>query len=240
MPIHIKAEKEQLSPLVIAPGDPDRSKYIAENYLEDVTCYSEYRQLFGYTGKYKGVPVSVQTTGMGVPSCMIVCEELVMLGATHIIRIGTCGGLQPFLNLGSSIIATSAWGSKSTIARIVENEDYCPTSDFTTLLELYAQVKDKENTHLGPITTEALFYQDLETYLHPLGKLGCLAVEMEAAGLFALGAKHNIKTACILTVSDLVYSGAMERASEEKILEGVEMNTQVVLDALYSIKQKNK
>ena len=123
---------------------------------------------------------------MGVPSCMIVCEELVMLGATHIIRIGTCGGLQPFLNLGSSIIATSAWGSKSTIARIVENENYCPTSDSATLLELYSQVKDKENTHLGPITTEALFYQDLETYLHPLGKLGCLAVEMEAAGLFAL------------------------------------------------------
>ena len=84
------------------------------------------------------------------------------------------------------------------------------------------------------------FPHPLKFYLHPLGKLGCLAVEMEAAGLFALGAKHNIKTACILTVSDLVYSGAMERASEEKILEGVEMNTQVVLDALYSIKQKNK
>ena len=146
MPIHIKAEKEQLSPLVIAPGDPDRSKYIAENYLEEVKCYNEYRQLLGYkykgfqystnngsaismiVWKYKGIPISVQTTGMGVPSCMIVCEELVMLGATHIIRIGTCGGLQPFLNLGSSIIATSAWGSKSTIARIVENENYCPTS----------------------------------------------------------------------------------------------------------------
>ena len=85
MPIHIKAEKEQLSPLVIAPGDPDRSKYIAENYLEEVKCYNEYRQLLGYTGKYKGIPVSVQTTGMGVPSCMIVCEELVMFGATHII-----------------------------------------------------------------------------------------------------------------------------------------------------------
>ena len=161
MPIHIKAEKEQLSPLVIAPGDP-RSKYIAENYLEEVKCYNEYRQLLGYTGKYKGIPISVQTTGMGVPSCMIVCEELVMLGATHIIRIGTCGGLQPFLNLGSSIIATSAWGSKSTIARIVENENYCPTSDSATLLELYSQVKDKENTQ-DFITTEALFYQD--TYL---------------------------------------------------------------------------
>ena len=240
MPIHIKAEKGQLAPFVIVPGDPDRSKYIAENHLEEVECYTEYRQLLGYTGKYKGVPVSVQTTGMGVPSCMIVCEELAMLGATHIIRIGTCGGLQPFLKLGCSIIASAAWGSKSTVARIVENKNYCPTSDFSTLLELYTHAKDKDNTHLGPITTEALFYQDLETYLHPLSKLGCLAVEMEAAGLFALGAKHKIKTACILTVSDLVYSSSLKRASEEKILEGVEINTQIVLDTLYSINKKNE
>ena len=235
MPIHLKTEKSQLAPFVIVPGDADRSTYIAENYLKDVVCYTKYRHLLGYTGTYKGVKISVQTTGMGVPSCMIVCEELVMLGAKCLIRIGTCGGLQEYMKLGETVLATTAWGSRETVAKIVENEKFCPTPDLETLLLLQQNIKNKQKCYSGPITTGELFYDNIEKNLIPQAKLGCLAVEMETAGLFALGAKYNLKTACILTISDLVSGESLERASEEAILKGVEKNTLAILDTIYMI-----
>ena len=234
MPIHIRTDK--VSPFVIVPGEANRAKFIAENYLEDVFCYTEYRHLLGYTGTYKGVPVSVQTTGMGVPSSMIVFEELAMLQAKVIVRIGTCGGLQPYMETGNSVVGISAWGSKPTVERIVDNKDYCPIANIELSNLLYDNISSKQKTFIGPIISNDLFYIDLPKHLHPLTKLGCLAVEMEAAGLFAAGAKHKITTGCLLTVSDLVYSDNLVRASDELILEGVKKNAVAILESFYKMK----
>ena len=230
MPIHIRAKKGQVAPLVIVPGEAGRAKFIAENFLTNTQCYTEYRHLLGYSGTYKGLSVSVQTTGMGIPSSMIVFEELVMLGAKTIIRIGTCGGLQAYLKTGDSIVGISAWGSSSSIARIVDNTDYSPLADVGLSNQLFQNISKKQQSYIGPIISNDLFYLDLKQHLHPLTKLGCLAVEMEAAGLFALGAKHQITTGCILTVSDLVYSDDLVRAEDSIILEGVAKNTEAILE----------
>lgn len=238
MPIHIRAEKGQVADFVITPGEAARAKFIAETYLEDVRCYTEYRHLLGYTGKYKGVEVSVQTTGMGVPSSQIVFEELAMLGAKYIVRIGTCGGLQPYLKLGGSIVAMSAWGCRPTIQKIVENDQYSPIADVPISNQLFHEIEKHQTSYLGPIITADLFYSNLARDLHPLTKLGCLAVEMEAAGLFALGAKYKLKTSCILTVSDLVYSADLIRADDDVILEGVKKNAQAILEIFHKIKNK--
>lgn len=240
MQIHIRANADQISPYVIIPGDPDRSEYIAKTYLENVSQYTKYRHLYGYTGTYKGTRVSVQTTGMGVPSCLIVCEELIMLKAKYLVRIGTCGGLQKKMKLGESILATAAWGSRETVSKIVDSADYCPTPDTNTLFSLYNSLKDKNKVYLGPITTGELFYNNIEKNLSPQAKLGCLGVEMESAGLFALGSKHKINTACILTISDLVQADNIERADESVILDGVKENTISVLEMFHLINKNQK
>ena len=230
MPIHLRAKKGQVAPFVIVCGEGARVKFIAENFLTNTQCYTEYRHLLGYSGTYNGLSVSVQTTGMGIPSSMIVFEELVMLGAKTIIRIGTCGGLQAYLKTGDSIVGISAWGSSSTIARIVDNRDYSPIADFGLSNHLFQNILKKQQSYIGPIISNDLFYLDLKQHLHPLTKLGCLAVDNEAAGLFALGAKHQITTGCILTVSDLVYLDDPVRADDSVILEGVKKNVEVTLE----------
>ena len=238
MPIHIRTTKEQVASFVIAPGEAERAKFIAENYLEQVVCYTEYRHLLGYTGTYKGLPVSIQTTGMGVPSSMIVFEELAMLGVKCIVRIGTCGGLQPYLQTGDSIVGIAAWGSRDTVARIVDNQQYSPLADVTTSNLLYQNISKQQKSHIGAIISNDLFYLDLKKHLHPLTNLGCLAVEMEAAGLFAAGAKHSITTGCILTISDLVYSDDLVRADDSVILEGVKKNTVAILESFLHLQNK--
>lgn len=238
MPIHIRTTKEKVASFVIAPGEAGRAKFIAENYLEQVVCYTEYRHLLGYTGSYKGLPVSIQTTGMGVPSSMIVFEELAMLGVKCIVRIGTCGGLQPYLQNGDSIVGISAWGSRDTVARIVDNSQYSPLADIATSNALYKNISKTQRSHIGAIISNDLFYLDLKKHLHPLTNLGCLAVEMEAAGLFAAGAKHKITTGCLLTVSDLVYNDNLLRADDSVILEGVKKNTEAILETFLQLQNK--
>lgn len=239
MPIHIRTTKDKVASFVIAPGEAGRAKFIADNYLEQVECYTEYRHLLGYTGTYQGVPVSIQTTGMGVPSSMIVFEELAMLDVRCIVRIGTCGGLQPYLNTGDSIVGVAAWGSRPTITRIVDNDQYNPMADIAFSNSLFENIKDKQKSYIGSILSNDLFYIDLKKHLHPLTDLGCLAVEMEAAGLFAAGAKHKIITGCLLTISDLIYSDELIRATDEVILEGVKKNAEAVLKTFVQFSNKS-
>ena len=242
-PIHIRATKDKIAPFVIAPGDADRAKFIADNYLEQVVCYTEYRHLLGYTGTYKGLPVSIQTTGMGLPSSMIIFEELVSLGAQYIVRIGTCGGLQPYLVGGDCIVGISAWGTCSTqqtVATIVENKYYSPLANIAMSNLLFQKSSKKQKSYIGPIISNDLFYKDIKKHSHPLTDLGCLASEMEAAGLFALGAKYKIITGCILTVSDLIYSENLVRMDEDVILGGVKKNTRIILETFLQLQNTKK
>jgi len=133
MPIHVRAEPGQYAEAVLLPGDPLRAKYIAETYLDDVEQRNAERGLLGYTGTYQGKPVSVQGTGMGCPGATIVFEELVQLGCKKLIRVGTCGGLQPHHALGDLIVALTAVPADSTAMHLVANEPHCPTASWSVI-----------------------------------------------------------------------------------------------------------
>src|ERR687888_2752612 len=130
MPIHLRAESGDYAEACLLPGDPLRARYIAETFLEDARQVNEERGMLGFTGTYQGRPVSVQASGMGCPSAAIVFEELVMLGAKRIVRIGTCGGLQPDLQLGDLIVAIAAVPADSSALHLIGNEPHAPTADF--------------------------------------------------------------------------------------------------------------
>ena len=236
MPIHIKAEKKDLAPNVLLPGDPARTEYIAKKFLDNPKRYNEYRYMFGFTGTYKGVPVSIQTSGMGTPSASIIVEELFQLGAEAIIRVGTVGGLDPKMGMADLLITNSAWSSREIVQQITMTPDYNATPSWD-LLHASVHVAEKEFKipyHVGPIASCNLFYNPDPTFARKLADLGCRGCEMEAAALFAIAAKHKKKAHCLLTVSDLIFNpeGKFERASEEKILEGVDTMVKVALETL--------
>ncbi len=229
MPIHIEAEKGDVAEIVLVPGNPQRAKYIADNFLEDAKLYTDYREMYGYTGTFNGVEVSVQTTGMGVPSSAIMLEELKMLGAKILIRVGTCGALQQELKEADVIIAQSAASIGTTVNQLRQNITLAPPADFELNKGLYESAKRLDMpVHVGQIVTSDYFYGTPEEDVKELADYGVLAVEMEAAGLFNLAAKHSLKAAAVMTVSDHVF--AQTRADKDKIQQGVDRMTEMVLD----------
>jgi DeoD family purine-nucleoside phosphorylase len=211
--IHLHAEPGDYAPLVLLPGDPNRAKAVAamlDGGLEKTRLVNENRLLLGYTGTYKGVPVSVQTSGMGTPSMAIVVEELLRLGAKRLIRIGTCGAIGSGIRTGDVIIATSSTPLDGTTRMYVDDDPVAPTPDFETtraLIDSAARLGVKP--WVGPIASIDIF-----TPYHPDPGLsakwrgrGTIAFEMEAAVLFYLAARafaagNDVRAACILTVSD--------------------------------------
>jgi len=231
MPIHVRAEPGEYAEAVLLPGDPLRAKYIAETYLEDVHQRNAERGLLGYTGTYKGKPVSVQGTGMGCPGATIVFEELVQLGCKKLIRVGTCGGLQVSHALGDLILALSAVPADSTAMHLVGNEPHCPTASWSLVHEAVHIAKhDKLKLHVGPIVSSDLFYNPNEGQYERWASRGVLAVEMEAAALFTVGALRGIETACLLTVSDIVVEGIFTRISDDDLRAAVDSMTRLALD----------
>lgn len=242
MPIHVRANKEDVAPYILLPGDPDRATYIAETFFEEPKLYTDYRKMYGYTGTYKGVPVSVQTTGMGISSTSIVVEELAMLGAKVLTRVGTCGALQPDIEMADIILGTTAWARHATIQEISGSDRYLPAADMDLIIDTVHIARNEHQTklHLGAISTEMLFYCDTQALYPGFADLGCLAVEMEAACLYTLAAKHKIKASCLLTASDLVYGKPedFQRASDEKIQQGTDEMVKIALDTF--VAQHNK
>lgn len=219
MSIHISAKKGDIAETILLPGDPMRAKYVAENFLEDTICYNKVRGMYGYTGNYKGKKVSVQGTGMGIPSISIYVHELIKdFGVKNLIRIGSCGAMQPEIELRDIVIAMSS----STDSAINKNRfcgmDYAPTADFSLLLKAYKEAKGRKiNVHVGNILTSDIFYDDDPEEWKHWAKYGVLAVEMETAGLYTLAAKFGVKALTILTVSDsLVTSKATTSEEREK------------------------
>jgi DeoD family purine-nucleoside phosphorylase len=189
--------------------------------------------LLGYTGTVEGKPVSVQATGMGAPSAAIVIEELIMLGAERLIRIGTCGGLRPELELGDIVIGISAVPSDQTALRYTGGEPHAPTAHFgLTHGAIHAAKGLGIRPHIGPVATSDTFYDPDEGRHRRWGARGVLAVEMEAAVLFTIGALRGVKTACILTVSDLVGSEHPPvRIGDAELAAGVERMTRLAFAA---------
>jgi DeoD family purine-nucleoside phosphorylase len=230
VPIHIRAEPGEYADAVLLPGDPLRAQYIAETYLDNVVQRNSERGLLGYTGEWEGKPISVQGTGMGCPGATIVFEELVQLGCTKLLRVGTCGGLQPDHALGDMIVAMTAVPADSTAMHLVNNEAHCPTASWSLLHQaVHIAKQTKQEIHVGPIVSSDLFYNPNEGQYERWSKRGVLAVEMEAAALFTVGALKGIETGCLLTVSDIVVEGEFTRISDEDLRAAVDRMTRIAL-----------
>lgn len=230
MSIHINAKKGEIAETILLPGDPLRAKYIAETFLEDVTQYNEVRNMFGYTGTYKGERISVQGTGMGVPSISIYITELMQeYGVQKLIRVGTCGAIQKDVKLRDVIIAQGAT-TNSTMNQIIFDEiTYAPIADFDLLSKAYQTGQEKGlNLKVGNVFTEDLFYNEFSDH-EKLAQYGVLAVEMETSALYTLAAKFGRQALSILTVSDHILTGEAT-SSEERQLTFNDM-IEVALDA---------
>jgi 5'-methylthioadenosine phosphorylase/purine-nucleoside phosphorylase len=235
MPIHIRAEPGQYAEACLLPGDPLRAKYVAETFLESPEQRNWERGMLGYTGTFNGTPVSVQATGMGCPSAAIVIEELSQLGVKRLLRIGTCGGLQADLRLGDLIVALSAVPADSTATHYVGGEPHAPTADWELVhAAVHAAKELGKPVRVGPIVSSDIFYNPDGGQYGRWSDRGILAVEMEAAVLFTLGALRKIKTGCLLTVSDIVVEGEFVRISDEEMKAAVDQMTELALTTVTS------
>jgi purine-nucleoside phosphorylase len=204
--IHLRADEGDYAPLVLLPGDPNRARRISERFDPGSTRQvNEHRGLLGFTGTYRGVPVSVQTSGMGTPSISIVVEELLRLGARRLIRVGTCGGIAMGLQTGDLVIATAACPVDGATRTYLHGEPYAPAADFQltrALVDAAAALEAEAQT--GLVASVDVFYNTDEDYAKRWRERGVLAFEMEASALFYLAARAGVPAACVLTVSDVL------------------------------------
>src|ERR671938_1132086 len=233
MPIHVRAEPGDYAEACLLPGDPLRAQYIAQTYLDNVVQRNSERGMLGYTGEFEGRPVSVQATGMGCPSAAIVIEELVQLGVKRMLRVGTCGGLQPDLELGDLIVALSAIPADATARHLVGTDQHVPTASWELVHGPVHVAKEIDQpVRVGPIVSSDLFYNPDEGQYERWSGRGILAVEMEAAVLFTLAALRGVEAGCLLTVSDVVVEGEFKRISDEELRAAVDRMTRVALAAV--------
>ncbi|WP_042457499.1 purine-nucleoside phosphorylase [Neobacillus dielmonensis] len=217
MSVHIGAKDNEIAETVLLPGDPLRAKYIAENFLEGAFCYNEIRNMYGFTGTYKGKRISVQGTGMGVPSISIYTNELInSYNAQTLIRVGTCGAIQKDVKVRDVILAMTS-STDSNINRLTFGHvDFAPSADFELLKKAYdAGVKKGLNLKVGNVFTADSFYND-NAELEKWAKYQILAVEMETAALYTLAAKFGRKALTVLTVSDHIITGEETTAEERQ------------------------
>jgi purine-nucleoside phosphorylase len=230
MPIHIRAEPGDYAEACLLPGDPLRAQYIAETFFDDPVQRNSERGMLGYTGNFEGKPVSVQSTGMGCPTAAIVTEELIQLGVKRLLRVGTCGGLQPDMSLGDLIVAITAVPSDQTAQRLVNFEPHVPTADWELVHSAVHAAKELgKPVRVGPIVSSDLFYNPDEGQYGRWSDRGVLAVEMEAAVIFTLGALRKVQAGCLLTVSDVVVEGEFVRISDEEMKAAVDQMTELAL-----------
>lgn len=218
MSIHIGAKENDIASTVLLPGDPLRAKFIAETFFENPVCYNEVRGMYGFTGTYKGKRVSVQGTGMGIPSISIYTHELIeSYGVKNLIRVGTCGALREEIKLRDVILAMSA-STDSNVNNIrFNNVNYAPTASFKLLNKAYDAAQEKGIVaKVGSIFSSDTFYADDPNIAKNMAKYGALAVEMEAAALYTIAAQFGVDALSILTVSDSLVSGEVTTAEERQ------------------------
>ncbi len=217
MSVHINAKQGEIADKILLPGDPLRAKFVADNFLQDAKCYNEVRGMFGFTGTYKGVEVSVQGTGMGQPSLSIYVNELFKdYGVQRAIRIGTAGALQEEIDLRQVILAMSASTDSGINSHRFRGCHFAPTANWKLLKTAADKAKEMGlDPMVGSIASSDNFYDDAETW-RLWAEYGCLAVEMEAAELYTLAAKYQRQALAILTVSDNIVTHAITTPEERQ------------------------
>ncbi len=231
VPIHLQTPMDRQSPLVLCPGDPDRSERVARELLEGAELVTHARGLLGFTGRFKGVPVTVQTTGMGGGSTGIVIHELIELGAKTLIRAGTAGGLQTDIAPGSLIIADVAVADDGAGLSLAQGMPTRPSQGVLRALSAAAAASPRDVT-TGTIVSTDVFYDLAPGRNEEWQSRGILAVEMEAAVLFSLAARHGVSAGCVVAVSNqLVGESPGWLSAEDREVAGIDV-CRVALDAL--------
>ena len=228
MPIHLRAEPGDYASAVLCPGDPRRAEYIAKTFFDAPRLVNEERGMLGFTGSFEGQPISVQATGMGCPSAAIVYEELIMLGAKRLVRVGTAGALQPTMQMGDVVIAVSSTPQDRTALNYVGGDPHAPTADWRLVEKALAAVREEGlRFHVGPIVSSDVFY-DHDTSKHARwADRGHYAVEMEASVLYTIAALRKVSSLAVLAVSDYLYTGQFERIGDEELRQSVDRMTAV-------------
>jgi len=235
-PVHIRARPGDVAPLVLLPGDPGRARWAAER-LQGARCYNEFRGLLGYTGRYSGVDVSVQTTGMGAPSAAIVVEELALLGARAVIRIGTCGGTRQDIRPADLIVATAACPLDGTTRQYLDGEPFAPAATFRVVRAL-VEVAERVGArfHVGPVATEDALYAVTPQWRDRWAARGVLAQEMETSAVFTVAALRGLEAGCLLTVSN--SAGQHQRLPDEELLPAIDRMIEVALEACVALSRR--
>jgi len=234
--IHLRAEEGDYAPLVLLPGDPNRARRISERFDDgSARQVNDHRGLLGFTGTFHGTPVSVQTSGMGTPSLSIVVEELLRLGATKLIRVGTCGGIAPGLRTGDLVIATAACPVDGATRTYLHGEPYAPAADFGLTRALVDAAEAAGiGVRTGLIASVDVFYNTDADYAQRWRDRGVLAFEMEASALFYLAARGSARAACALTVSDVLSEDTTTEESYlpiEELDKAIDRTIEVALTA---------
>ncbi|MGB7786419.1 MAG: purine-nucleoside phosphorylase [Salinimicrobium sp.] len=218
MSIHIEAQKGEIAETVLLPGDPLRAKWIAETYLKDIHCYNRVRNMFGYTGTYRGKRISVQGTGMGVPSISIYAHELINdYNVKNLIRVGSAGSYQQSIKLRDIVIAMAASSTSGINQARFEGADFAPTADFGLFQQAIDLAKQKDiKVKAGNVLTSDEFYADEFESYQKWSKFGVLCVEMETSGLYTIAAKHKVNALSLLTISDSLVTGEKTSTKERE------------------------
>ena len=215
---HISAGRDEFSDVCLLPGDPLRARYVAKQFLDDAELVTSVRNMEGYTGVYRGRRVSVMGSGMGMPSILIYATELIReYGVSSLIRIGSCGGLHPDMSIRDVVIASGASTDSNANRLRFGGFDFAAIADFDLTRGLVEVAEEREAAFtVGNVLSSDQFYHPRSDVFEVAQRMGILAVEMEAAGLYAAAAEHGVRAAAILTVSDILGSDVKMPAEDRQ------------------------
>ncbi|WP_179007706.1 purine-nucleoside phosphorylase [Winogradskyella forsetii] len=218
MSVHIEAKNGEIAETILLPGDPLRAKWIAETFFENPKCFNKVRGMLGYTGTYKGRRISTMGTGMGVPSITIYANELIKdYGVKNLIRVGSAGSYQEHVKIRDVVIAMAASSNSGVNELRFGGANYAPTADFGLFMKAVEAARSKNiPIKAGNVLSSDIFYEDDKEAFKLWSKFGVLCVEMEAAGLYTVAAKHQVNALAILTISDSLVTGEATTSNERE------------------------
>jgi purine-nucleoside phosphorylase len=218
MSVHLAAGPGDIAPIVLLPGDPLRAQFVAERFLDGAVCHNRVRNALGYTGHHRGRRISVQSTGMGMPSFSIYAHELIESYAARVlIRIGTCGALQPELAVRDIVLAMAASTDSAMNHHRFAGRDFAPATDFDLLRRAHELATGRGlAVRVGGVLTSDAFYPEREDWWRIWARHGVLAAEMETAALYTLASRSGVRALSILTVSDHIVTGAQSSAEDRQ------------------------
>lgn len=209
MTIHIGADKDDIAEVVLMPGDPRRAKWAAETFLTEAKCVNEVRGMLGFTGMWNGHRVTIQGSGMGMPSMSIYANELIKdFDVQTLIRIGSCGGMQPHVKVRDVVLAMTASTVATPSSTIFKELNFAPCADYGLLCAAVEAAKSVDvDVHVGGIYSSDTFYDERPDLNEEMRRHGILGVEMEAAELYILAARYGRRALGVMTVSDHLLTG---------------------------------